>query len=396
MGFYKYSGAKGKEKGNGIVEAKNQREAITKVRSMGYKNIKLQVSKSGPDGKLRPLSLNEKIDFTQTFQILNQAGVPIIEALVFIGNDAASPRTRSMAHAIRQDILEGGTFSNSVAKYPQIFDKIFTGLVKAGEDSGELDKTLGRLAELLKKQSAIKGKVVGAMLYPVFVIVLALVIVIIMVVFVFPKFAETFAQTGRALPPITQACISLGTSIIKYWWAYIAGSVGFVWFCIKSFEWPRTRAFIDRWSLKVPVFNNLVLKSNFSNFLTVLLVAYNAGIPIVDCIYLSNMTLTNGVLRDALAKANQKVQQGAQLSLALKASSVVPKMVVFMISTGEQSGRLSDLLENAVYFIDQELDKAVDVVTKMMEPLLIVVIGFIVLFMALAFYLPLFGLSQGM
>ncbi len=396
MGFYNYVANKkgSKEKAKGNIEAKSQREALIKVKSLGYTNVRLQPAKGPAQTKLSSLSLTEKIDFTQTFQTLNAAGVPIIESLIFISNDATSARVRTMAQTVRQEILEGGTFAGTVAKYPQVFDKIYAGLVKAGEDSGEMDKTLGRLSDLLKKQSATKGKVISALLYPVFVMVLAVVIVLVMVIFVFPKFAETFAQTGRELPPITQMCISLGESIIKYWYVYIAVTVGSVFLMLKSVSWPPSRAIIDKAALKVPLINNLILKSNFSNFLTVLLVAYNAGIPIVDCIYLSNLTLTNGVLRDALNKANLKVQQGAQLSTALKAANVVPKMVIFMISTGEQSGRLSELLENSVYFIDQELDKAVDIMTKMMEPLLIVVIGVIVLFMALAFYLPLFGLSQ--
>ncbi len=398
MGYYRYSANKKRSRkvDKGVIEAKNQREALVKLKKQGFINIHLQVSKNGADNSVKPLSLKEKIDFTQTFQTLHQSGIPIIESLVFIGNDSTSKRIRTIATSLRQEIMEGATFAGTIAKYTNIFDKIYIGLVKAGEDSGEMDKTLGRLSALLKKQSAVKNKVIGALLYPVFVIILAIIIVLVMVTFVFPEFAKTFAQTGRELPAITQACITLGTSIQDYWYLYISGAAIAVYLMIKSVSWGPSRAFLDKLALKVPLINNLILKSDFSNFLTVLLVAYNAGIPIVDCVYLANLTITNGVIHAALNNANLKVQQGAQLSVALKSVEIIPNMITFMISTGEQSGRLNDLLENAVYFIDEELDKAVDIVTKMMEPLLIVVIGFIVLFMALAFYLPLFGLSQGM
>jgi type IV pilus assembly protein PilC len=300
-----------------------------------------------------------------------------------LGNEASSVGIRNISNAIRQEILEGSTFAGTIAKYTNIFDRIYIGLVKAGEDSGEMDKTLGRLAELLNKQASINTRVFGAMLYPVFV-----------VVFVFPKFAEAFSSTGKALPPITQFCIDLGNNIKGFWYLYIIGVVGFVFLCIQLPKWPSSRKILDRWALKIPVINDLVVKSNFSNYLSVLLVAYNAGIPIVDSLYLSTLTLTNVVLKDALEGVSKKVQQGAQMSGAMKSSGVVPKMVTFMVSTGEQSGRLGELLENAVSFIDQELDKAIDVMTKMMEPLLIVVIGVIVLFLALALYLPLFGMAD--
>jgi len=395
MGFYKYSAKeRSGKKVKGFVEASTKMEAFKQLKSKGLKNITLQVSKTAGGDKLKALSLKEKIDFTQTFQTLHKAGVPIIESLMFIGNEAASVKIRNIASTVRQAIMEGGTFAGTIGKYPHIFDEIYKGLVQAGEDSGELDKTLERLSELLKKQASIKGKVIGALLYPVFVVVLAIVIVIVMVVFVFPKFADVFATTGRELPPITKMCISLGNSITGYWWLYIVVIIFAAFLMKKAMVWRPSREIIDKVSLKIPIIDQLLIKANFSNFLTVLLVAYNAGIPIVNCISLSNLTLTNIVLKDALTQAGVKVSQGTQLSLALKASDVVPKMIVFMISTGEQSGRLGELLENAVYFIDQELDKAVDVMTKMMEPLLIIVIGFIVLFLALAFYLPLFGMAQ--
>ncbi len=397
MPFYKYSAKdKNNKRVKSVVEAPSKLEAKRLLKSKGFKQIEnLTVSKNAAkDNKLRKLSLKEKIDFTQTFQTLHRAGVPIIEGLLFLGAEAATPGIRNISNAIRQEILEGSTFAGTVAKYTNIFDRIYIGLVKAGEDSGEMDKTMGRLADLLNKQASINGRVIGAMLYPVFVVILAVVIFIVMIVFVFPKFAEAFSSTGKPLPPITQFCISLGNNIKDMWYVYIIAAVALVWLIMQLPKWKTTREILDKWALKIPVISNLVVQSNFSNYLSVLLVAYNAGIPIVDSLYLSTLTLTNVVLKDALERVSKKVQQGAQMSQAMKNSGVVPKMVNFMVATGEQSGRLGELLENAVTFIDQELDKAIDVMTKMMEPLLICVIGVIVLFLALALYLPLFGMAD--
>ena len=397
MTVYEYAAFDSNQKPiKGRIEADSAKEARAKIKDLGFTADKITATKAGTLEKasqLRALSLNEKIEFTKTFQTLHQAGVPIMEGLIFMGNDASSPRIRAIAKAIRAEILQGNTYAGTIAKYPHIFDKIYIGLTRAGEDTGEMDKTLTRLAALLKKQQETKNKVISALSYPVFVLVLAIVIVLVMVTFVFPKFAEVFESTGKALPPITQACMDLGSFIKGYWFVCIAGTIGAIFGVMKLFEWEPSRQIIDKTLMRTPILQDLVLKSNFSNFLTVLLVAYEAGIPIVDCLHLSSLTLDNYVMRVAMNKATLRVQQGSQLSAAMKSTEITPKMILFMISTGEQTGRLGDLLGNAVEFIDQELDKVIDLMTKMMEPALIIVIGGIVMFMALAFYLPLFGLS---
>jgi type II secretory pathway component PulF len=156
------------------------------------------------------------------------------------------------------------------------------------------------------------------------------------------------------------------------------------------FRWQPARNLLDKLVLKIPLLSNLILYSNFSNFLSVISVSYEAGIPIVDCLHLANITLTNSVLKNKMGSAIVKVQQGMQVSQAMKTTKVVPKMLLFMVSTGEQSGRLGDMLEKAVNFLDKTLDGIIDTMTKMIEPIMLLVIGSIVLVMALALYLPLF------
>ena len=155
-------------------------------------------------------------------------------------------------------------------------------------------------------------------------------------------------------------------------------------------HWAPARRVLDTTVLKIPLINNMTLFSNFSNFLSVLSVSYDAGIPIVDCLHLANVTLTNTILHERMTAAVTKVQQGMQVSQAFKSTKIVPKMVLFMIATGEQSGRLGDMLQRAVEFLDKTLDGIIDTMTKMIEPIMLLVIGSIVLVMALALYLPLF------
>lgn len=381
----------------GKVEANDLKEARENIRRMGFLPTKItEESQAAAESskveakKIQKLGLQDKIDFTSTFQILAQSGIPVIEALVFIENDAAKLKIRLLAKELRRQIMAGSTFADTIAKYPDIFGQIYIGLVKAGEDSGELEKTLERLLELLKKEAAIRGKVIGTLMYPAFVIILAMVIVTVMLVFVFPAFKDMFENQGKALPWITATLMSIGEFLKTYWFLIplIFGTViGGTMFLLK---WEPSKRKIDKVVLKVPVFCDLIQFSNFSNFIAVMQVAYDAGVPIVDCLYLSNITLTNYTLRDKISASTAKVQQGQHLSQALKSTHTMPKMILFMISTGEQSGRLGDMLNQATVYIDKKLDVIIDTMTKMVEPIMLIVIGSIVLVLALALYLPLF------
>jgi type IV pilus assembly protein PilC len=335
--------------------------------------------------------LQDKISFTSTFQILIQSGIPVIEALVFIENDAAKLKIRLLAKEMRRQIMSGSTFADTVAKYPKIFGQVYIGLSRAGEDSGELEKTLERLLELLKKQAAITSKVVGTLMYPAFVILLAMFITTIMLVFVFPTFKSMFDTQEKQLPWITATLMGFG-EFLKHYWILIPIIFGTVIFgTIFLINWEPSKRVIDKYVLKIPVLRDLIQFSNFSNFIAVMQVAYDAGVPIVDCLYLSNLTLTNHTLQDKISLATGKVQQGQHLSLALRSTQVMPKMILFMIATGEQSGRLGDMLLQATNYIDKKLDDIIDTMTKMVEPIMLIVIGSIVLVLALALYLPLFG-----
>ena len=405
MTIYNYTAIKDgtNELVKGKVEAENLREARAAVRELGFTPTNLveeqsvaQKEKSKPIGKMPKLGLSEQIDFTSTLQILSAAGIPIIESLLFIENDAAKLKIRQCASELRRQIMNGGTFAGTVAKYPEQFGQVYIGLCKAGEDSGELEKTLDRLLELLNKQAAIRSKVIGTLMYPVFVILLAVFIVIVMLVFVFPVFQEMFESMGMQLPTITRILMSMGLWMKKNWYAIPLGFVLVFAFINFIFRWKPTRWRIDNIVLKIPVLSDLIQFSNFANFISVMQVAYDAGVPILECLFLSNLTLTNHTLETRVEEATEKVQQGQHLSSALRSTRTMPKMILFMIATGEQSGRLGDMLGQAVSYIDKQLDTIIDIMTKMIEPIMLIVIGTIVLILAAALYLPLFASYMGM
>lgn len=394
MPLYSYEALKaGKQIIKGEVTASNLKDARDIIRKMGYVPTKINeyIEKKGKQtNKISDMSLSEKIDFISTLQILLSSGIPAVESLMFMEQEAARKKIRDIARILKTQIMAGSTFADTLARYPAVFGYVFIGLVKAGEEAGELEKTLGRIKDLLTKQANVKGKVIGTLIYPAFVIVLAFLIVIVMLVFVFPAFKDMFENQDKALPWITQMMIGAGDYLRVYWYTIPLFIAAFVGFCVVTVKWQPARNILDKLVLKIPLLNNLILYSNYSNFLSVLSVSYDAGIPIVDCLHLAVITLENSVLKSKIGNAIVKVQQGLQVSQALKATKVMPRMLLFMISTGEQSGRLGDMLEKGVNFLDKTLDGIIDTMTKMIEPIMLLVIGSIVLVMALALYLPLF------
>jgi len=218
MAFFQYKALKKNSKTvvSGRVEAQSLIEARKKVKEMELVPISVVESNDGgskisfSSQKVTSLSLREKIDFTSTLEILTSTGIPIIEALLFIEQNSSSKKVCAITHEFRKQIIGGSTLGETLERYKKIFGRVYIGLIKAGEDSGELDKTLVRMLELLNKQDSIKGKMIGAMIYPSIVVLLAIVAVLIMLIFVFPAFEEMFNNLGKPLPPITKMCMALG------------------------------------------------------------------------------------------------------------------------------------------------------------------------------------------
>ncbi len=394
MPIYSYEALKqGKQIIKGEITASNLKDARDILRNMDLVPTKINEyveQKAKKTHRIGSLSLKEKIDFISTLQILLQSGIPAVESLMFMEQEAARKKIRDISKMLKTQIMAGSTLADTLARYPEAFGYIFIGLIKAGEEAGELEKTLGRINELLTKQDNIKSKVIGTLMYPMFVIILAILIILVMLVFVFPAFKDMFAQQEKALPVITSMMINAGDFLKEFWYTIPLFILTFVLFVVFVFKWQPARRILDKLVLRIPLLSNLILYSNYSNFLSVISVSYEAGIPIVDCLHLANITLTNSLMKDRMSEALVRVQQGLQVSQAMKQTKIMPKMLLFMIATGEQSGRLGDMLEKAVNFLDKTLDGIIDTMTKMIEPIMLLVIGSIVLVMALALYLPLF------
>lgn len=411
MPLYSYTALKsGKDIVKGTLQADSLKEARESLRNSNLIPTKIEETKdkskssstNGPANlfskffskksgvKLKKLKMREKIDFTNSLFFLSKTGIPLVEALLFIENNAGTKRVKMLCNEVRKSILVGNSFSESLSKYERIFDKIYIGLVRAGEESGELETTLERLVELLEKQKSLKEKIVTVMVYPVFIVFLALAVSIIMLTFVFPAFKQVYEQMGKKLPQIT--VLFMNTGVFLHQNMYVIPFVFiFVWlFFIGINKWSVSKRFIDKTVLKIPVFQKFVTYASLSNYLAVMQISFDAGITIVDSIILANQTLENVILIDRLKPIPRKIQLGQTLTDSLKETQIVPGVLMCMIATGEHAGQLGTLLHQATQYIDSELDRIIDMLSRLLEPILLVVIGFVVLMLALALYLPLF------
>ncbi len=401
MPSYEFSGLDKQQKmQRGVVNAESIQEAKAKVKKLGLVHISVRedratakAEKDASQVKIDTginLPLKQKLDFILTLRTLVKTGVPIIEALIFMENNADNKKTRALSNNLRQLVLKGATFAEAANKFTACFDNISRGLIRAGEESGELDMTLDRLVELMKKQAALKKKVIGVMTYPAIVVTLAFLVVLVMLIVVFPSFKDLYANLGAELPVPTKICMGAGEFMKKNWHITLIGIIAFISAIISLFRWEVSKRIIDKYVLEIPVLSKFVQFVELSNFISVLLVVYEAGIPLVDCFYMGNLTIKNFTMNEAVNKATKLIQQGTQVSSAMKTTKVFPNMVLFMISTGEQSGNLEEMLRQIGEYIDNTLAEVIDLLTSLMEPLLMVVIGGLVLFLALALYLPMF------
>ena len=287
-------------------------------------------------------------------------------------------------------MLSGASFSEAILNMPEVFDQVYAGIVRAGEESGELDTTLERLVFLLNKQEKLKSKVIGTLIYPCFIVLLAIFVSTVMITFVFPAFKETYAQSGRNLPWITQFFMDSGVFLRKYWFVIPLMFASVIYSIYFLFTWPTSRKFIDKYVLDIPIVSMFIKYAYLSNFVSILKVSFDAGIPLVDGILLANKTVTNYELKKALRESASKIQHGQSLSTALRLTGFIPGIVMCMIATGEESGQLGETLYQSELYIDTQLERLIELLNKLFEPILLLVIGCIVLVLALALYLPLF------
>jgi type IV pilus assembly protein PilC len=333
--------------------------------------------------------------FTRQMATMMKAGVPLLQAFDIVGKGHANPRVTKLLMDIKSDVETGSSLAAAFRKQPLYFDALFCNLIQAGEQAGILETLLERLATYKEKILAIKSKIKAALFYPVAVIVVAFIITAVIMIFVIPAFKQVFTSFGADLPAPTLFVMGVSDFFVEYWYLIFGILIGGVWGFLEL--WKRSEAVqiaMDRMLLRAPIFGDIVRKSVIARWTRTLSTMFAAGVPLVEALDSVGGAAGNYVYKIATKQIQQEVSTGTSLTTAMGNANVFPSMVVQMASIGEESGALDHMLSKVADFFEAEVDDAVEALSSLMEPLIMVVLGVLIGGMVIAMYLPIFKLGQ--
>lgn len=388
------------EETSGEMIAQTEAEVINKLRTQNIQPSK--VRKKSAALKMPSLSLGgggvstkELVVFTRQFATMIDAGLPLVQCLEILGSAEPNKTFQKIIYEVRSDVEQGSTFAAALNRHPRVFDELYVNLVAAGEVGGILDSILNRLAIYIEKAVKLARKVKGAFTYPVAIFVIAIGVVTLLLWKVIPTFQQMFQDMGNnALPRPTQIVIDLSDNFQANWYIYGAVAVA-VFFSMRTiYRNPVGRMMVDRLALKAPIFGNVVRKASVAKFTRTLGTLVSAGVPILDGLEIVSRTSGNKVIEKAIMRVREKIAEGRTMAEPLAEANVFPSMVVQMIGVGEATGAMDTMLNKIADFYEEEVDVAVDALTALLEPIMMVFIGGIVGGMLIAMYLPIFTLAD--
>jgi type IV pilus assembly protein PilC len=332
--------------------------------------------------------------FSRQLATMMAAGVPLVQAFDIVGRGHDNPAMQDLILSIKADIESGTAMAVALARHPLYFNDLYCNLVAAGEQAGVLDILLDKIATYKEKTESIKGKVRKAMFYPASVILVALVVTVMIMLFVIPQFKALFSNFGADLPAFTLLVIAISDFMRDYWWGIALAVGGFVYFIKKLFQRSAGfRRLIDRVVLKIPVLGNILHKAALARFARTLATMFAAGVPLVEALESVAGATGNIVYAEAVNRMREQVATGQALQLSMRQQNLFPHMVIQMTAIGEESGALDQMLGKVADFYEEEVDNAVDALSSLLEPLIMVVIGGLVGGLVVAMYLPIFKLG---
>ncbi|MGC8684383.1 MAG: type II secretion system F family protein [bacterium] len=383
----------------GNIEAQNESAVVALLRQQDIRPINIKEKRAAFDlGKLN--LFKEKVKgkdlavFTRQFATMIDAGLPLVQCLEILGSQQQNKTFQKTIKDIKASIEGGSTFTAALKKHPDIFDALYTNLVAAGEAGGMLDTILARLATYIEKSEKLKGRVKGAMIYPIVVLSVAVGAVAVLLLFVIPIFAKMFADVGAALPAPTQFVLDL-SNFLKHYIIYMIIGIAAIYFAIRSYyKTANGKLVIDGLLLKLPVFGELIRKNAVARFTRTLSTMISSGVPVMEGLEIVARTSGNQIIENAIMKARESIAAGKTIAEPLAQTKVFPSMVVQMISVGEATGNMDAMLSKIADFYDEEVDAAVAAMTSLIEPLLIVFLGGVIGGLVVAMYLPIFKIAS--
>jgi len=384
----------------GELEAPNTEAVHSALRRQGLNPTKvkakpkeIKINIPGLAGKR--IKDKDIVVFTRQFATMIDAGLPLVQCLEILAGQSDNKMLGTTLSTIQSDVEGGAAYAEALEKHPKVFDELYVNMVAAGEVGGILDTILNRLAAYMEKAIALKKKVKTAMVYPLTILAVAVLVIAILMIFVIPKFADMFVGMGGELPAITQ--IVIGISHFAASWKMGAVVVGFIFFGFimkRYYGTENGKRRIDRILLRLPVFGMLIRKVSVAKFTRTLGTMLSSGVPLLDALEICAKTSGNKVVEDSVFYTKQSISEGKTIAEPLEESGVFPPMVVQMISVGEATGALDAMLSKIADFYDDEVDNAVEALTSLMEPMMMVFLGGAIGFVVIAMYLPIFKMAS--
>jgi type IV pilus assembly protein PilC len=333
--------------------------------------------------------------FTRQLATMMKAGVPLLQSFEIVGKGHANPSVSKLLLDLRSDVETGTSLNQAFRKYPLYFDALFCNLVGAGEQAGILEDLLTRLAVYKEKTLAIKGKIKSALFYPISILVVAFVVTAVIMVFVVPQFKAVFTSFGADLPAPTVIVMNISDFFVKWWYLIFGSLFAALYFFFQS--WKRSEKMqrtMDTLLLRVPVFGDVIRKATIARWTRTLATMFAAGVPLVESLDSVGGAAGNFVYADATKKIQTEVSTGTSLTAAMQNANVFPSMVTQMVAIGEESGALDQMLGKVADFYEEEVDEAVESLSSLMEPMIMVVLGVLIGGLVVAMYLPIFKLGS--
>ncbi len=344
--------------------------------------------------KKKKITTGDITVFSRQLATMMASGVPMVQAFDIVGRGHENPSMQELILAIKADVEGGTALADALKKHPLHFDDLFVNLVRAGEHAGVLETLLDKIATYKEKTESIKAKIKKAMFYPVSIVVVAVVITAIIMIFVIPQFEDLFESFGADLPVFTKLVIQVAHVVQEWWWALLGGVIAIGYTFSNALKRSRKlRHTMDRLLLKIPVIGAILNKSAIARFSRTLATMSAAGVPLVEALQSVAGATGNVVYGDAVLRMQEDVATGQSLQLAMKQRNLFPNMVIQMVSIGEESGSLDDMLNKVADFYEEQVDNAVDAMSSLMEPLIMVVLGSLIGGLVVAMYLPIFKMG---
>jgi type IV pilus assembly protein PilC len=392
MAVFAYRGRAAAGVQTGEIEAPDRMSAVGELRRRAI--LVTQITEKA--GGKSPIRIGSKVKdkemavFTRQFSTMIDAGLPLVQCLNILAEQSESKNLRSVTTTVARSVEEGATLAESLRRHPRTFDDLYTNMVDVGETGGILDVVLQRLAVYIEKAASLKRKVKSALVYPSSIIGVATLVIVFMLTFVIPTFASMFKEMGAELPLPTRAVIGVSDFVRGYFWL-IGLAVGGAVFGLRSYyRTENGRATVDALLLKLPVFGTIFRKVAVARFTRTLGTLVAAGVPILEGLRITARSAGNRAVEMAVMRARDAVTAGRPLSEPLRDAPVFPSMVVHMISVGESTGSLDQMLSKIADFYDDEVDGAVSALMSLLEPVMIVILGVIIGGLVIALYLPIF------